>query len=314
MVSKSLQEIFEEVSRKEPIVKDAEASYRDKEEAERLKNEGNDLMKQERYEDALKNYTKAIQLDNKNPVAAAYSKLSNHVFALEDCQRAIEIDPKYSKAYGRMGLAYASMNDHAKAKQFYEKAIELDPYNETFRNNLRIAEEKKMEQQRENPFLNLFNDIGIESMMSNPAVLNFASRMMSGDQSAQSAFSQMLGSFVPNAGNPDNGENRQEGGMPDFSHFLRAFGILANHVPVLAVIKPGVVTVFEEDGSANKFFDSSVQVLAEEAVPVDWIDPVIAKDILSKAQTDFNTANTEQAKAEAQLAIELGEALIKANE
>lgn len=40
----------------------------DKEEAERLKNEGNDLMKQERYEDALKNYTKAIQLDCKNPV------------------------------------------------------------------------------------------------------------------------------------------------------------------------------------------------------------------------------------------------------
>lgn len=48
--------------------KDSEASYRDKEEAERLKNEGNDLMKQEKYEDALKNYTKAIQLDCKNPV------------------------------------------------------------------------------------------------------------------------------------------------------------------------------------------------------------------------------------------------------
>lgn len=49
-------------------LKDTEASYSDKEEAERLKNEGNDLMKREKYEDALKNYTKAIQLDCKNPV------------------------------------------------------------------------------------------------------------------------------------------------------------------------------------------------------------------------------------------------------
>ena len=45
----------------------------------------------------------------------------------------------------RTGLAYASLNDHAKAKQFYEKAIKLGPYNESFRNNLRIAEEKALE-------------------------------------------------------------------------------------------------------------------------------------------------------------------------
>lgn len=40
----------------------------------------------------------------------------------------------------------------------------------------------------------------------------------------------------------------------DVPSYSGSFGILANHVPVLAVIKPGVVTVFEEDGSANKFF------------------------------------------------------------
>ena len=51
-----------------------------------------------------------------------------------------------------MGLAYASLNDHIKAKQFYEKAIELDPHNESFRNNLRIAEEKARESQNQNPF------------------------------------------------------------------------------------------------------------------------------------------------------------------
>lgn len=56
------------------------------------------------------------------------------------------------------------------------------------------------------------------------------------------------------------------------------FGILAQHVPTLAVLKPGVVVVHEDD-MTNKYFvssgsvtvndDSSVQILAEEATPLE---------------------------------------------
>ena len=63
--------------------------------------------------------------------------------------------------------------------------------------------------------------------------------------------------------------------MPSLSG---SFGILPNHVPALAVLSPGVVTVYEDEG-AKKFFvssgsitvneDSSVQILAEEAHPID---------------------------------------------
>lgn len=35
--------------------------------------------------------------------AAAHSKLGNYIEATCDCERAIGIDPTYSKAYGRMG-------------------------------------------------------------------------------------------------------------------------------------------------------------------------------------------------------------------
>lgn len=35
--------------------------------------------------------------------AAAFSKLNKHAEAIEDCNKAIMIDPNYSKAYGRMG-------------------------------------------------------------------------------------------------------------------------------------------------------------------------------------------------------------------
>lgn len=33
-----------------------------------------------------------------------------------------------------------------------------------------------------------------------------------------------------------------------------SFGILAAHVPTLQVLKPGVVTVYGEDGTATKYF------------------------------------------------------------
>lgn len=58
--------------------------------------------------------------------------------------------------------------------------------------------------------------------------------------------------------------------------------------------------------------DSSVQVLAEEAHPVEDLDIAACRDILSKAQSDMGSASTEVAKAEAQIAVEVGEALVAA--
>lgn len=43
----------------------------------------------------------------------------------------------------------------------------------------------------------------------------------------------------------------------DVPSFNGSFGILPNHVPVLAVLKPGVVTVTEDDGSTKKVLVSS---------------------------------------------------------
>merc|ERR1712244_9905 len=100
------------------------------------------------------------------------------------------------------------------------------------------------------------------------------------------------------------------------------FGILPQHVPTLAVLKPGVVSVFEEDGSQKKYFvssgsvtindDSSVQVLAEEAHPVDRLDGNAIREAMSKAASDLSSASSETAKAEAQIAMECYEALQKA--
>lgn len=50
----------------------------------------------------------------------------------------------------------------------------------------------------------------------------------------------------------------------DVPSFSGSFGILPKHVPTLAVLKPGVVTVYEEDGSVKKIFVSSGTVTINE--------------------------------------------------
>ncbi|XP_017073791.1 ATP synthase subunit delta, mitochondrial [Drosophila eugracilis] len=110
----------------------------------------------------------------------------------------------------------------------------------------------------------------------------------------------------------------------DVPSFSGSFGILAKHVPTLAVLKPGVVQVVENDGKQLKFFvssgsvtvndDSSVQVLAEEAHNVEDIDVNEARQLLAKYQSQLSSAGDDKAKAEAAIAVEVAEALVKAAE
>lgn len=57
-----------------------------------------------------------------------------------------------------------------------------------------------------------------------------------------------------------------------------------------------------------------MQLLAEEAVPVADLDLSAAKELLSQSQSQLASASSDVAKAEAQISIEVSEALVKACE
>merc|ERR1711976_5550 len=107
----------------------------------------------------------------------------------------------------------------------------------------------------------------------------------------------------------------------DVPSFSGSFGILPDDVPSLAVLKPGVITVYE-DSATKKFFassgsvtindDSSVQILAEECVAVEDLDSAAIRDGLSRANQEMNSASSDTARAEAQIQVECFEALQKA--
>nr|AAC15908.1 ATP synthase F1 deta subunit [Kluyveromyces lactis] len=93
-------------------------------------------------------------------------------------------------------------------------------------------------------------------------------------------------------------------------------GILANHVPTVEQLVPGVVEVLE--GSSKKFFvsggfatvqpDSTLAITSVEAFPLESFSPENVRSLLAEAQKNVSSAD-EVAAAEAAIQLEVLEAL-----
>ncbi|BGP49221.1 delta subunit of the central stalk of mitochondrial F1F0 ATP synthase, atp16 [Rhodotorula kratochvilovae] len=95
---------------------------------------------------------------------------------------------------------------------------------------------------------------------------------------------------------------------------------LANHVPSIEALKPGVLEVIE--GSANeskKWFvsggfanvhpNNTLTVNAVEAYPLDAFSPEAIRTSLAEAQRVANGSGTDEEKAEALIEVQVYEAL-----
>ncbi|XP_076973455.1 small glutamine-rich tetratricopeptide repeat-containing protein beta isoform X2 [Tamandua tetradactyla] len=211
-VAQPLTEIFTNTLCKNDIVSLSNSVAEDVGKADQLKDEGNNHMKEENYNAAVECYTQAIELDPSNAVyycnrAAAQSKLGNYTDAIKDCEKAIGIDSKYSKAYGRMGLALAAMNKFEEAVTSYQKALELDPENDSYKSNLKIAEQKLRETGTGLSF-------DMASLINNPAFISMAASLMQNPQ-----VQQLMSGMMTNAiGGPAAGV----GGLTDLSSLIQA--------------------------------------------------------------------------------------------
>lgn len=164
--------------------------------AETLKNQGNLCMKEDKFEEAVACYTKAIELSPDTAVfycnrAAAYSRLNKHQKAIDDCKIALEIDPQYSKAYGRMGIAYSSLENHAKAVECYRKSLELDPTNVNCQQNLSVAEERLRNSTSDVQEPTSLGGFDLNSILNNPMMQNMARQFLT-DPNAQNMMTSLL--------------------------------------------------------------------------------------------------------------------------
>lgn len=187
--------------------------------ADSIKNEGNRLMKECKYNEALLQYNRAIAFDPKNPIfycnrAAAHIRLGDNERAVTDCKSALLYNNNYSKAYCRLGVAYSNMGKFAEAEQAYSKAIELEPENPDYRNNLEVARNAR----NQPPQLSHLTD-GLNAMLANPTVRNlFSSAEIDLEQLQSMTQNPMvmntIGQLFANMGNPAAAGGLGAGGAP----------------------------------------------------------------------------------------------------
>ncbi|XP_047460312.1 sperm-associated antigen 1A [Mugil cephalus] len=105
----------------------------------RLKNEGNHLFKHGQFGDALEKYTQAIEgcaeagVDSPEDLcilysnrAACYLKDGNSADCIQDCFKALELQPFSLKPLLRRAMAYESLERYRKAYVDYKTVLQID--------------------------------------------------------------------------------------------------------------------------------------------------------------------------------------------
>ncbi|KAK2733906.1 delta subunit of the central stalk of mitochondrial F1F0 ATP synthase, atp16 [Onygenales sp. PD_40] len=96
-------------------------------------------------------------------------------------------------------------------------------------------------------------------------------------------------------------------------------GVLANHVPSIEQLKPGLVEIIEESGGTKQFFlsggfaivqpDSQLSINAVEGFPVEEFSAEAVKSQIAEAQKIASGTGSEQDIAEAKIELEVLESL-----
>ncbi|XP_067641167.1 protein unc-45 homolog B [Eurosta solidaginis] len=103
------------------------------------KNEGNAAFKAEKWEEAVQNYTKAIEVGGKHKDlavfyknrAAAYLKLDKYKAAIDDCSESLKLAPKDPKALFRRAQAYDALEKYEEAYKDATDLFKADPNNKS---------------------------------------------------------------------------------------------------------------------------------------------------------------------------------------
>lgn len=116
-----------------------------KQEANRLKDEGNKFFTQGKFAEAVEKFTAAIELDGTNHIffsnrSGAHLGLGDHSAAQDDARECIRINPTWAKGYSRLGAAYMAAKDYGGAISAYASGIPHDPTNTSLTEGIQAAQ------------------------------------------------------------------------------------------------------------------------------------------------------------------------------
>ncbi len=101
------------------------------------------------------------------------------------------------------------------------------------------------------------------------------------------------------------------------------FGVLADHAPLMAVLRPGVISIYQGERAEQRLFvaggfaevnEKGCIVLAERAEPLEEIKAEAARQELRDAEEDLAGARDDAARAPLERAVEVARARVEAVE
>jgi len=167
--------------------------------AEEAKQRGNDHFRNQKWAEAVSEYEDAVKRAPKNAairnnLAAALCKIMDFSGAQRQIEVALEIDPKYVKAWARKGDIEMYMKEYHKAMESYKEGLEIDGDNAACKEGLRkciqainygrasMTEDEKKEQAA-----HAMADPAIQSILQDPVIQQVLRDFSENPTSAQQA-------------------------------------------------------------------------------------------------------------------------------
>jgi tetratricopeptide (TPR) repeat protein len=187
-----------------------------KKKAEELKEKGNQLLGSQKFDEAIEMYNQAIALYPSAVyhcnLAAAYTQITQDDKAIEHCLKALDLDPNYAKAYGRLAGCYYNTGKYREALSSFQIASKKDPTNQNYKTHIEKIEKMLNKKSPSvtpsfDPSMmsgmlgNMFgggngggapNMEMFSSLLSDPNFMNMASQILQTPQ-AQNLVSSMMG-------------------------------------------------------------------------------------------------------------------------
>lgn len=174
-------------------------AYQDDDKAEEAKQRGNEFFRAkdwakavEAYEDAVKRAPKNAAI--RNNLSAALCKILDFSGAKRQIDEALEIDPKYVKAWARKGDIEFMVKDFHKSMDSYKKGLEVDPENAACREGLRKVQtqishgrSQMTEEDKKRQASQAMEDPEIQAIVTDPLMQQLLQDMQQNPASAQSA-------------------------------------------------------------------------------------------------------------------------------
>jgi len=156
--------------------------YQDDDKAEEAKQTGNTHYRNKEYGKAVECYEEAVKRAPKNApirnnLAAALCKIMDFNGAKREIEVALDLDPKYVKAWARKADIEVLMKENHKALDSYKKGLAIDPSNRACKEGLQkvtaminYGQANMTEEERKERAAHAMADPEIQSILQDPVI------------------------------------------------------------------------------------------------------------------------------------------------